>query len=276
MPHKKGHSHRPSQKARNPVIDPSGMEGFKEITDLRDTERKSTFWMIGCDPNIDLYPDDFFDDKLTIAIAASCVVFPNSTYFLAINAPILDAIKRVRVDFLKKCILPLSCHRAKPVPYWEQLNPYWEDYGLDPIYMKLLEGPQVTHTSLDWKKMVRQIFSDGPVEFVQPSTSTHFGIEAAAIMGAKKIVLVGCSHKSTKYFFHAQRRGMWIFNWEEHVDGKPFYPESFVNGTIPVFLSMRRDTKRFKRAFAKYGVEIVRHRWDEGRGRFVFEEIEKI
>ena len=39
MPHKAGHRHNPSQKARNPHMDPSGMEDFKEITDFRDTIR---------------------------------------------------------------------------------------------------------------------------------------------------------------------------------------------------------------------------------------------
>lgn len=271
MLHKPGHKHRPSRKA--PFIDPSGMENFKEITDFRNTERNSTFWIIGCDPNLDFYPDDFFDDKLSIAISVSCIPFPRSTYFVITSAPILDAIKRVRSDFLKKCILPLSCTKSKPLPYWEQLNPYWEDYGLDPIYMKLIKGPQMTHSLMDWKRMIRQIFSYGSIEFVQPSTSAHFGIEAAAVMGAKKIVLVGCSHKSTKYFFHAQTRGMWIFFWERRPGNKQTYPASYINGKIPEFAAMRKDTIRFKEVFAKYGVEVVRHRFDEGRGKFVFEQI---
>ncbi len=275
MPHKKGHKHRSSQKIRSPIVDPSGREDFKDITLLRDTEKKSTIWIIGCDPNIDFYPDDFFNDKLSIAISEACVPFPRSEYFVTNNTPILEAIKHVRVDFLSKCIIPLSCHRSKPVPYWEQLNPYWEDFGLDPIYMKLVSGPQVTHTSMDWRRMVRQIFSDGPVEFVQPASAAHFGIEVAGIMGAKKIILVGCSHKSTRYFFHAHKRGLWIFFWENYPNEKrKVYPLSYINGRIPELARMRKDTIRFKRSFAKYGVEIVRHRWDEGRGRFVFEEIE--
>ena len=273
MPHKPGHRHNPSRKAKFPINDPSRMDDFKEITDFRDTERKSTFWIIGCDPNLDFYPDDFFDDKLSIAISVACVPFPRSTYFVITSAPVLDTIKRVRPDFLAKCILPLNCTRSKPLPYWDQLNPYWEDYGLDPIYMKLVDGPQVTHASMDWRKMVRQIFKGDSVKFVQPSTSAHFGVEAAAILGAKKIILVGCSHKSTKYFFHAHKRGMWIFFWENRPKGKQVYPASYINGRIPELAMMRRDTIRFKRAFAKYGVEIVRHRFDEGRGKFVFEKI---
>jgi len=251
------------------------MEGFKEITDLRNIEKNSTFWIIGCDPNLDFYPDNFFDDKLSIAISVACVAFPNSTYFVVTSNPVLDAIKRVRSDFLTKCILPLNCVRPKPLPYWEQLNPYWGDYGLGPIYMKLVGGSQMTHTSMDWRRMVRQIFSNGSVKFVQPTTSTHFGVEAAAVLGARKIVLVGCSHKSTKHFFHAQRRGMWIFFWENRPGGKQAYPASYINGRIPELSAMRRDTRRFKRAFAKHGVEIVRHRYDGEKGEFVFEEIEE-
>ena len=272
MPHKSGHKHRPSKK-RSSIIDPSGMKGFKEITDFRDTKKDSTFWIIGCDPNLDFYPDDFFDDKFSIAISVACVPFPNSTYFVITSTPVLDAIKYVRPDFLAKCILPLSCHRPKPLPYWEQLNPYWEDYGLDPIYMKLVGGRQVTQTSLDWEKMVQQIFGNGPIKFVQPSTSTHFGVEVAAVLGAKKIVLVSCSHKSTKYFFHAHKRGLWIFFWENYPGGKETYPASYINGRIPELASMRKDTIKFKNAFAKHGVEIVRHRFDEETREFVFEEI---
>ncbi len=273
MPHKSGHKHNPSQKSRNPFIDPSKMDDFKDITLFRDTEKGSTIWVIGCDPNIDFYPDDFFDDKLSIAISIACVPFPRSTYFIATSNPVLDAIKRVRPDFLAKCILPLNCTRSKPTPYWEQLNPYWKDYGLDPIYMRLVKGSRVTHSSLDWRKMVRQIFRGGPIEFVQPSTSAHFGVEVAAILGAKKIVLVGCSHKSTKYFFHAHECGMWIFFLEKRPGDKQIYPASYINGRIPELAVMRRDTIRFKRAFARHGVEVVRHRFDEGRGKFVFEEI---
>lgn len=273
MPHKPGHRHHPSQKEKRPLVDPSGMEGFKSIEDLRGDYKNSTFWIIGCDPNLDFYPDDFFDDKFSITINVSCIPFPRSTYFMVTSTPILDAIKRVRSDFLAKCILPLNCVGSKPLPYWEQLNPYWQDYGLDPIYMKLVKGPQAAHTSKDWRKMVRQIFSFGSVKFVQPSTSTHFGVEAAAMLGAKKIILVGCSHKSTKYFFHAQTRGMWIFFWERRPGGKCFYPASYINGRIPELAVMRRDTIRFRRAFAKHGVEIVRHRFDEETEQFVFEEI---
>ena len=42
MTHKPGHKHKPSQKARNPYIDPSEMDGFKDITYFRDTEKRKS------------------------------------------------------------------------------------------------------------------------------------------------------------------------------------------------------------------------------------------
>lgn len=273
MSHKPEHVHRSFKKVSHPFIDPSTLKGFKRIEDFRDDYRGSTFWIIGSDPNLDFYPDDFFDDKLSIAISASCIAFPNSTYLLVILTPVADAIARARPDFLSKCIMSLNCTRAKFKPYWEQLDPFWKDYGLDPIYMKLMEGSRDVQTIPDWRRMVRQIFGNDLVEFVQPTSSIHYAMGIAAILGAKKIILVGCSHKSTKYLFHAQKRGMWIFHWENRPGGKREYPASYINGRIPELASMRRDTKRFKRVFAKYGVEIVRHRYDEIKKKFIFEEI---
>jgi len=251
------------------------MEKFRMIEDFRDDYKNSTFWILGSDPNLDFYPDDFFDNKHSIAIYSSCIAFPNSTFFLMSTIPIADAIKYMRPDFLSKCIMPLNYAKKnqKPMPYWEQLSPCWQNYGLDPIYMKLIEGPQVARTLLDQEKMVKQIFGKDSVEFTQPTSSTHYGIEIAAVLGAKKIILVGCSHKTTKYFFHAQKRGMWIFSIEEHLDGKDTYPASFTNGTIPQFIAMRKDTIWLKKEFAKHGVEIVRHKFDEKKQEFVFEEI---
>jgi len=247
------------------------MEGFKEITDLRDTKKDSTFWIIGSDPNLDLYPDDFFDDKLSIAISVSCIAFPNSTYLLTTSNPVASVIARAHPDLLAKFILPLNYKRPRSA----ELDPFWGDYGLDPIYMRLAPGAKASQTDSDWKRMVAQIFGSGLVEFVQPNSSVHYGVEVAAILGAERIILVGCSHRSTRYFYHARKRGMGAFFVEKRPGGAQEYPTSYTNGKIPELASMERDTRRLKQTFAEHGVEIVRHRYDGEKGEFVFEEIEE-
>ena len=269
MSHNPKHKHHPSKKMVSSIINPN----IKEITDFRNTRKDSTCWILGSDPNLRLYPDDFFRDKFTIAVNVSCVAFPDSTFFVLTSNPLADCIKYVRPDFLSKYIMPFNYTRpAQPLPFWEQLDPHWEDYGFKPIYLKLVEGARETQTSVDWERMVEQIFGTGLIRFVQPRSTIHYAIEVAAVLGAKRIVLVGCSHKYSEYPLHSLSRGMWLFCREEHSDAKRGLPlvTEWLDAEFDV---MRRDTVRFKEAFAEHGVEVVRHRFDEGRGEFVFEEI---
>lgn len=273
MPHKSSHKHRPSQKTSRPFVDPTGMKGFKSIEDFRGDYKDSTCWILGSDPNLALYPDDFFNNKFSIAANASCIAFPDSTFFVLTSNPFASCIKYVRPDFLTKYIMPFNSTRpAKSLPFWEQLDPHWEDYGLKPIYLKLIVGTRAAQTQADWDKMIEQIFGTGLIRFLQPFTIIHYAIEVAAVLGAKRIILVGCSHKYSDYPLHSLSRGMWLFCREEHSDAKRGLP--LANEWLDrEFDMMRKDTIKFKEVFAKHGVEVVRHRFDEARGAFVFEEI---
>lgn len=255
-------------------FDPARIDGMRFIEEQRDWYHNQDIWVIGSDPNLDHYPDNYFQDKVSIAITISCVAFPNSTYFLSGDSRVLSAIKSARPDYLKKCIIPLVYSKPSPRIKSQQHIPWWEDYGLDPIYLKVVRGKSIVdHTQKDWERMAHQIFDGDQVEFIALHTSLDFGIEVAAVLGASRIVLVGCSHRTTKYRSYACKRGMWIFLPQNIY--RPFeMPRDYQTGEVRGYANMKEDTIRLKVLFEKYGIDIVKHRYDVERRDFVFEEIE--
>jgi len=245
-------------------IDFSQMEGMRFIEDYRGKFQDSDIWVIGCDPNLDCYPDDFFDDKVSITLNYACIAFPNSTYFCG-DGTQMRYIKGKYPYLLKKCINVLSLVKPKRIGTFN----WWETWGLDPIYMKLLTKSHYKHTKADFEKMAEQVFGDGPCEFVGGMTSAVYGIQSAAVLGAKKIIMVGCSTLSKKYQAYAQKRGM-----------SELYPLSLVE--IPIerqtgqdedSIYMRQSVVRFAEIFKRYGVEVIKHRFDEEKEEFVFVEV---
>jgi len=224
----------------------------------------SEFWIIGVDPNLDCYPDDFFDDKFSIAVNLSCVAFPKSTFFCVTGRKELEWMINKYPDCLKKMILSLEHITSRKGGIGR-----WENWGLEPIYMKP-EDKSMTSSTPDYESMAKRILSDGPCNFVLVRTVIHLAVFAAAVLGARKIILVGCSHKASKGRAYAHKRGM-----GEAVNGaiEKEQRDSYYGAQTSGIGRLRRDTKQLGRAFGKYDIQIVRHRFDEDINEFVFEEI---
>lgn len=253
--------HKKTRKACNLYISKQSLyldfgqiKGMRFIEDYRGKFQGSDIWVIGADLNLDCYPDDFFDDKVSITINYACIGFPNSTYFSGDHVAI-SRIKDRWPHFLKKWIVAISGRRSQ-FGFW----------GLDVIYMKTLAKSIYAHTEADFEKMAGRAFGDGTYELVGGMGSVDYAIQAAAVLGAKRIILVGCSMTTKKNQDHAQRRGMSKFY--------PNKPEG-VSAALPSNLvaRVRLSAARFAETFGRHGVEVVRHRFDEEEGRFVFEEI---
>lgn len=245
-------------------IDFSKMEGMRFIEDYRGKFQGSDIWVIGCDPNLDCYPDDFFDDRVSITLNYACAAFPNSTYFCG-DGMHTRLVKSRWPHLLKKCLNALSLVKPKRIG---TLN-WWETWGLDPIYFKILTKSHYMHTKADFETMGEQIFGDRSCIFVGGLGSSDYAVQAAAVLGAKRIIMVGCSMTTKKYQSEAQRRGM--------SELYPLTPEGFSvetqTGQGKAGVQTRQSTARFAEIFKRYGVEIIRHRFDEGEEKFEFVEI---
>ncbi|MCW4051201.1 MAG: hypothetical protein NWE89_15870 [Candidatus Bathyarchaeota archaeon] len=235
------------------------------IEDLRGSKefRDSDFWIIGSDPNLDYYSDNFFDDKFSIPVNLSCIAYPESTFLYTSGQRELEWMISKYPGCLKKMILPLE-----HIPSGEEGIGRWENWGLEPIYMKPEDKPMMESVP-DYESTVERIFSGGSCDFVLTRSSVHSAVFAAAVLGAKKIILVGCSHRTLKGETYASKRGM-----SDLVGGLIGRRQDFhytrKHGGI---VRLRRDAVHLVMAFKKYGIEIVRHRYDEDKNEFVFEEI---
>ena len=244
-----------------PQIIPKGM---RFIEDFRDKKKfkNSDFWIIGSDSNLDFYPDDFFKDKFTIAINASCIAFPKSTFFSIGGKDTIERMFKLYPNCLGKTILLLE-HIGV-----EQIG-RWENWGLRPIYMKP-ENKYLAESVPDYESTIKHIFDNGSCAFVLTRTTVHYAVFAAVILDARKIVLVGCAHGVGMNRAYAYKRGMGSFIGED-VEKKSW--NLYYGSQGNEIAKLRRDTIGLARIFGKYGIEIIRHRYDEDKQDFVFEEI---
>lgn len=253
-----------------PYIDYDKIEGMKFVESLRGKYPNSEFWIIGSDPNLDFYPDDFFDDKLSIALNFSCLAFPNSTYFCTPHTGTAKAIvgKLGHGCLSSKCIFIAVARK----PTDTGIILWWEDWGLDPIYAKVFKksyifgSSDLEQTDEDGEKMLAQLTNEGPFELIDCRSILNYTIQIVALFGTKKIILVGCSAKGSDLYWHAQKRGM--SEWYKETPGSF---SSWRAGQPQV--KTKQETMALVRLLKKHNMEFARHRFDEEKGEFIFEEI---
>lgn len=249
-------------------------EGMRFIEDLRDRKefKNSTFWIIGADPNLDFYQEpycsnDFFKNKFSIAVNYVCYVFPESTFYIAGDRGSWERAVKEGSCNLKKSIFSVRVEKLLPSASSLGLSPSLKGQDSEPIYMRIGGASRIS-SKLNFEFMVRQVFSDGLCVFRSVGSSAHLAIFAAVILGARKIILVGCSHKlhMPVVKIHAHRRGL----------------EKYAQGDSRFFDQRRRTMKKWEQyliqlteALKKYDVEVIRHRYDEKKKKFIFEEIVK-
>jgi len=250
---------------------------MKFIEDYRDKYKGEEIWVLGCDPFLDDYPDNFFDNKISIATSCSFLAFPKCTYTINSHDTVPNWILKNRPEFLKKsifCIFPFKN---------EGLT--WPDkHGYKPIWMMIL-NPSVRKRSLKdaeeacWN-MAESIVNGDQVVYVAHWSIAHMGILAAIIFGAKKVILAGCSGMAKKYQGHAFRSGMSEFCHPSERrmkkqrisfvkafigrQGPSYTNEAYIKGEVETAIQWRRGTSLFAKIFSQYGIEICRHWYKKG------------
>lgn len=261
---------RPVDRDYGPYFDYNRTESMKFVESLRGKYPDSTFWIIGTDTNLDFYPNNFFDDKLSIALNFACIGFPNNTYFCSSHRVVANAIvNKLGFNYLNKSIFVAICREY----YHPTTHIWWEDYGLDPIYAKILGKDMSAFNEDDQKKLIEQINNEGTFELIGGKGIINYAIQIAALFGAKKIILVGCSDKGGKVYYHAQKRGMSEFyRDEEWSKREPGHYEKYRTGRWSAQIMRKQETMMLVKLFKKYNIEVMRHRFDEEKNEFVFKE----
>jgi len=217
------------------------------IEDLRDKHLGEEIWVLGCGPSLDAFPDDFFNDKITIALNWAIIGFPECTYWHGHHECFREYLRDARPEFLQKSIIlfpfpqPRKDFITDPVEFFGELTS-------QVIWMRF--GDQWPISKKVFADMVEDIMAGRRDCLYQASgTVAHTAVEAAAIMGARRIAMVGCEHSYHTASAHAQSRGMGAY-----------YGPIDARGRVS---DHKRGDCWLAELFGKHGVEVIRYFYED-------------
>lgn len=257
--------------ARKPDIETAPIKTIPKIRfieDLRNDHPKEEIWVVGTGPTIDDYPDNFFDNKIAITLKGAMIAFPNSTYFMhcvsskyafSRKKVVYDWLQNDRMHLLKRFIIPT--HIIK-VPTGFQNLPDWRDS----IRMLRKRSPIKEMNKQCFFETVEKIMEGESTRYPCFDSHAHWGIQAAAILGAKKITLVGCDIKCLKWQPRGLKRGLDKFYARNLEHWKKYGPIPIERqrGESPAQLLVRQGNKWLTEALAPFGVEVCRYYYGKG------------
>ena len=229
---------------------------YRWIEDFRGIHKGEEIWVLGCGPSLDDFPDGFFDEKYRIAIAVawSALAFPNCTYnaFSKIDHGFMKYVSRNRRHLLHKHIIHLRerGEAAKPI-------------GAQPIYMRVFGGCSEDY----YQSLPNSLLNGTPMRYGQSGSIVHWDLQAAIIMGAKKVTAVGCSGKATKFHSYATKRGLdRIYSFSFRPGGYPIEDQTGQSRWSELF---RNGLDWLAIAFAPHGIQVARYFYGRGYEKVV-------
>lgn len=231
---------------------------MKFIEDIRNRHSGEEIWIIGAGSSLDDYPIDFFKDKICVGMNWVFSVFLDVGdrvekfshqvfYSVHEHGEPADWIAKHKPEFLKNCFFLLPPERRDGGGRKGHQMVWWEDYNKDPYYMRWgLKGKgAVSATDNDFAEVAKCIMAQkGQCHYVCRGTTLHWAIEAAVVLGARKIYVAGTGGQG-----HVSKHGF-------------LYRTSKVYGNR--YPHWREGTRALARAFRPYGVEIVYHYYGKG------------
>lgn len=259
MPHT--HSHRAPKHVHKHEVLQSGtstlaktpIAGRRSVERLRNKYKGKEIWILGTGPSMDDYPDDFFDDKISIGVKMNVKIFPNCTHHIAsIGQKAVQRFLRGKPEVLKKMILVM---RTQP-PF----SPDWVPgkYRKQPVYM------------WDWRinvrrpqqaalipEAIKRISHKQSSAYPHDDNIAHLAIQAAVILGAKKITLVGCEDKG----FYAERyRGFYSNKRYGPNVSRERLKKKWASG-----VRHRKANRMFAKTLKRYGITLALYHHKDSR-----------
>jgi len=227
---------------------------MKFIEDIGDKHKGEEIWVIGAGSSLDDYPIGFFKDKICIGMNYVFSVFldvgdgiekfeHHIFYSVHEHREPADWIAKHIPHFLENCFFLLPPKRRGRMVWWE-------DHNEDPYYMRwgLVGGGGVSASEQDFRTMVECIMrKEGRCSYVCNGTTLHWAIDAAVVLGAKKVYIVG-----------GEAVGR---NMEKHGS---FYLPLYAGRKKAGKGHFRLGVKHLARAFKPYGIKIVYYYYGKG------------
>lgn len=214
---------------------------------------KGTIWVVGRGPSLRKYPKGFFaPPRIAIGLNAAFRHAPECKYFLSNHTPKKEEAA-VPPEILKKFIVLLVTTPTEFTKHWHLPDmAYAQKYSKNIFaYGRWLGDTNAKKE--EFQEVIKKIMAGKDCLLVQKGTVSHFGIQVAALMGAKKIILAGCEAKAEKKLQTVDD----ISAPESEMLGKEL-PKAYQEGKSLNFIWYRNGTIWLANALKKYGVEVVR------------------
>lgn len=254
----------PGRVYSTPVEDFTPTKDMKLLEDYRDKQLGKEIWVIGSGWSLDEYPDDFFDDKISIILSTAFMAFPRSTYIFSGHDRPTDWIVQNSPESLEKCIL------AVPLPLYDFDECRPRKYGNAPIWMRVQRGwhMPVPEIIVNCRKMAIAIMEKRSTIYTPCWSGANIAVTAAVVLGADKITMVGCSTVPLKNHSHALRAGITnrFYPGERHL-----FPQEALEGKTKMQRIWRKGTSLLAELSKPYGIEIRKYYYKRG-----YEEIEPL
>ncbi len=166
---------------------------------LHNKHKGSTVWIVGSDPTLDKYPNDFLDNELAITLHMAYIKFPKAKYHHFNEYDRLEFLKKEYPKIKKKSILVAmpfynrtleeSQELMKDISktYSFNLHPYPPNNNREDIMSKV---------GFDFMANKVKEAIKGNTDFGGYGTCLHAALYNAILMGATTINLIGNGHES--------------------------------------------------------------------------------
>jgi len=228
---------------------------MRMIEDLRDLHKGKEIWVVGCGPSLDEFPASFFKDKITIALNRAFAVVPDFNFVLCCHNESAFLVRDKYPHLLRKCIF-----LRFPYIFSKIRRTTWpDDFNEEPIWMV---GENFENGSLQefhFEEIIRCIKSKKKCVYKQMGTVAHSAIQAAAILGARKITLAGCEHHSSPTSMYAKvlyHLGLVPEDGPQNL--------ALQTGEHAIFKGMRDGTRMLARVFGREGITVRRYFYGKG------------
>lgn len=181
---------------------------MKFINEFYHKYYNQSVWIVGADPTLDSYPNNFLDGKLSITLGVAHAKFPEATYRYNNEGSTVKEFK------------------LKDPLYLDRMNIWaWPFYGISKaesakitgdtgraIYVRYKPYPPNGHrddilTNIGFDAMARLVAearSNKPGPYGCYATCLHTCLYCAIILGCNPINIIACNHKIIKGRFHAR------------------------------------------------------------------------
>lgn len=222
----------------------------RAIEDYRNKYEGKEIWVVGTGPSLDEYPDNFLDDKISIAVNFAFLAFPHCTFCHFLDRIVLNKIIDKYPEVLEKSITQTA--------YYKEIK----HLKIQPIYMDVFSSLRERETfEQSFTRVAPDIIQGKMCPLALNTTSADTAVEIALILGAKKITMIGCEAKSGKYRGHAQKRGL---EWLENNPSGYIFPEEWQKGEASGYARMREGQKIMANILNNYGIKLRKYYYKTG------------